>query len=140
MIVLHDLDGNFSPLTDAEAFLDRVRAADRAAWLGETGQVGLEHRGPGGTSWLFLSLVAERRYLVYSQRPSGEKIYAVDPAGDPATLHACIIRGRNLQFADDDLISATEAVDAARYFITQVGLLTPLVHWRRNGKPYWPEF
>src|SRR5690606_18164626 len=67
VIVLHELDGNFAELTDREAFLARVEAADRLAWAGETGQLGLEHRGPGGTSWLFLSLVADGRYLVYSQ-------------------------------------------------------------------------
>lgn len=140
MIVLHELDGNFAELPDPEAFLARVAAANRAEWPGETGQIGLEHRGPSGTSWLFLSLVAEGRYLVYSQRPSGEKIYAVDPDGDPATLRAYILAGRDVQFADDDLIPCAEAVDAARYFIAQDGLLTPVVHWRRNGKPYWPEF
>lgn len=140
MIVLHELDGNFAELTDREAFLARVEAADKLAWAGETGQLGLEHRGPGGTSWLFLSLVADGRYLVYSQRPSGERIYAVDPAGDPATLHDYILAGRNARFADDDLIPASEAVDAARYFIAHDGLLTPVVHWRRNGEPHWPEF
>lgn len=140
MIVLHELDGNFAELADAEEFLARIAAADRTAWPGETGQLGLEHRGSGGTAWLFLSLVADGRYLVYSQRPSGEKIYAVDPAGDPATLHPCILAGRPVQFADDDLIATAEAVDAVRYFIAQDGMLTPLVHWRKDGKPYWPEF
>lgn len=140
MIVLHDSDGNFGELADSDAFLARIKAGDMNAWQGETGQVGLEHRGPHGSAWLFLSLIANGRYLLYSQRPTGEKIYAVDPGGEPATMHEHILAGRKVEIADVDLVSAAEAIDAARYFIHEDGLLTPLVHWRKDGQTYWPEF
>lgn len=141
MIVLHDCDGNYARLDDPAAFLSRVDAARRDAWRGETGQVGLEFRGAEeGSAWLFLSLVADGRYLVYSQRPSGEKIHAVDPSGRPQTTHEFLLAGRQVQIDDADLVSTAEAVEAARYFILQDGLLTPVVHWRRNGAPYWPDF
>lgn len=140
MIVLHDCDGNYARLDDPGAFLARVDSARKDAWQGETGQVGLELKGPDGSAWLFLSLVAGGRYLVYSQRPSGEKIHAVSPSGRPQTSHAFLLAGRQVQIADADLVSTAEAVEAARYFILQDGLLTPTVHWRKNGAPHWPDF
>jgi hypothetical protein len=140
LIILHDSDGNSGPLTDADGFLARIRTGEKDAWQGETGQVGLEHRGRAGSAWLFLSRVAEDRILVFSQRPSGEKIYAVDAQGQAGKEREHLLAGRVVRIADADLISAAEAVDAARYFVNEDGLLTPIVHWRRNGEPYWPDF
>lgn len=140
MIILHDSDGNFGPLEDTDAFLVRVRHGGHEAWQGETGQVGVEHRGPVGSAWLFLSRVDDGRFLVYSQAPSGEKIYAGNPLGQPGAMTGHVLAGQRVTLADADLVSAEEAADAARYFINEDGLLSPLVHWRKNGQPHWPEF
>ena len=140
MIILHDNDGSFGPLEDVDGFLARIRTGEKETWQGETGQVGLEHRGPAGSAWLFLSRVAEDRFLIFSQRPSGEKIYAVDPQSQAGNAREHLLSGRLVRIADADLISAAKAVDAARYFVNEEGLLTPIVHWRKNGEPYWPDF
>ena len=140
MIVLYDCDGSHAELDDAQTFISRIREAKKQAWQGETGQVGLEHIGPSGSAWLFLSLIDDGRYLVYSQRPSGEKVYAVDPEANSALMRSHLLAGRRVEIADSDLVSTEEAIDAARYFLSQGGLLSPVVHWRLDGAPHWPNF
>jgi hypothetical protein len=140
MIIFHDCDGSSGPLADVEAFIARIAEASPEQWQGETGQIGLEHRGPKGDDWLYLSLVGLGRYLVFAQRRSGERIYAHDPQGAADLEHRFLLRGREMTVADNDLISGEEAADAALYFITQGGLLTPVVNWNKDGLPYWPDF
>lgn len=140
MIILHDCDGNFGPLADPDGFVVRVENASKSEWQGETGQVGLEHRGPAGEDWIFFSLVGDGRYLVFSQRRSGEKIFAVDPESSDQLEHTFLLAGKEMTIADADLISSEQAASSASYFITQSGHLTPVIHWRKDGQPYWPEF
>lgn len=140
MIFLHDCDGDSGPLDDAEAFIARIIEALPERWQGETGQVGLEHRGDKGDDWLFFSLVGPARYLVFAQRRTGERIYSHDPERTTDQEHRFLLRGRETTVAGKDLISSQEAADAALYFITQDGLLTPVVNWTKDGEPYWPDF
>lgn len=140
MILVHDCNGNFEPLGDPAAFIARIAAGEADDWRGETGQVALEHRGSDGSAWLFLSLVTEGRYSLFSQCLSGERIHAVDPDGDPDAAYEVVVGGRRTTIAGTASVPAATAIAAAEYFIFQDGLLTPEVHWRLNDAPYWPEF
>ena len=140
MIILHDCDGTSEPLVDQDGFIARIVTASPQHWQGETGQVGLEHRGENGADWLFFSLVGPARYLVFAQRRTGDRIYSQDPQGSTCEQRTFLLRGRETAVADRDLVSSQEAADAALYFITQGGFLSPVVNWTRDGAPYWPDF
>lgn len=140
MIILHDCDGNSGPLVDVEAFVARIIEAVPDQWQGETGQVGLEHRGEQGDDWLFFSLAGPSRYLIFAQRRTGERVYTRDPQPSASNEHKFLLRGRETSVAGKDLVSSQEAADAALYFITQGGLLNPVINWTKDGEPYWPDF